>query len=475
MTTIQQADRGTPVLRAIPPQAVAALQAAVTGPVLRPDDPGFAAETATFNLAVPQHPLLAIGATSVADVQAAVKFAAEYSRPIAVLATGHGAVASASGAILINTSRMTGLSIDEEWMTARVEAGVRWQQVIDEAAEVGLAPMAGSSPQIGVIGYHLGGGLSPVLGRPLGFAADYVRALDVVTADGRLRQVTAEQEPELFWALRGGQGNFGVVTALEFDLFPVRVIYGGGMYYDGRDAIAVLEAYRSWLPQLPDQLSSSILLLRTPDLPSLPAPMRGRLVVHLRVAYLGAATYGEELLAPMRAAAPVLLDHVGEMPFSSMADIHNDPIEPFASYERTALLWDLTEEVVDRLIEVAGPDAEPTLTAVELRHLGGALERTPRVENAIDNRDAGFSVIATVAAGPEQARTARTALDRLVEALRPWSTGGTYLNFMSAADTPAGRVRAAYRPGTYQRLLSAKQTYDPHNIFRINHNLQTGV
>lgn len=455
------------------PEDVAVLTAAVSGPVLLPGDDGFAEETATFNLALSHRPAVAIGATSATDVQAAVAFAVEQELPVAVLATGHAQVVSADGAVLINTSRMTGVVIDDQRMAARIEAGVRWQQVLDDAAKVDLAPLAGSSPLVGAVAYHLGGGLSPVLGRPLGYAADYVRALDVVTADGQLRHVTAETEPELFWALRGGKGNFGVVTALEFDLFPVTTYYGGGLFFDGEHTAAVLHAYRAWVADLPDQMSSSVMLLNAPDLPVVPEPLRGRLVVHLRLAFLGSPEQGEKLIEPLRAAAPALIDYVAETPFAAIASIHNDPTDPVPAYERTALLWDLTEEVVDRLIEIAGPGAESPVTGVEVRHLGGALQRSPKVPNAVDNRDAGFSVFAVSIAGPDEAEQAKASLSRIIEALRPWTTGGTFLNFMSAYDTTPDRVRAAYQLETYERLLTAKKTYDPQNIFRINHNLRT--
>ena len=455
------------------PEDVAALAAAVTGPVLLPGDDDFTRETATFNLSLMHRPALAIGASTPGDVQAAVTFAAEHQLPVAVLATGHGAVVSADGAVLINTSRMNGVRIDEESMTARVEAGVRWQQVIDEAAKVDLAPMAGSSPLVGVVAYHLGGGLSPVLGRPLGFASDYVRSLDLVTADGRLRHVTPETEPELFWALRGGKGNFGVVTAIEFDLFPVRTIYGGGLYFDGADIEAVLHAYRAWVLTVPDQMSSSVLLLRAPDLPVIPEPLRGKLVVHVRIGYLGSPEHGTEMIVPLRTAAPALIDTVAEIPFAAIAAIHNDPVDPLPVLERTALLWELSAEVVDRIVELAGPAATSPVMAVEIRHLGGALQRAPKVPSAVDNREAGFTVFAATFAGPDDAESAWGSLGRLIDGLRPWCTSGTYLNFMSSADTAPDAVRAAYRPDTYRRLLIAKQTYDPQNIFRINHNLRT--
>ena len=453
------------------PEDAAILADDVAGPVLRPGEPGFAEETAAFQLALSHRPAVAVGATSAADVQAAVVFAETMGLAVAVLNTGHGAAVSADGAVLINTRRMTGVTIDAEEMTARVEAGVRWQQVVDAAAEMSLAPIAGSSPLVGVVGYHLGGGLSPVLGRPLGYAADHVRSLDVVTADGRLRHVTAEHEPELFWALRGGEGNFGVVTAIEFDLFPVTTFYGGGLYFEGEDAAAVLRAYQSFVQDLPDQLSSSVLLIRTPDLPEIPEPVRGKLVVHVRIAHLGSEEEGARLIAPLRAAAPVLIDYVGEMPFTAIASIHNDPTDPLPTYQRTAMLPDLAPAAVERLLELVGPRAADPVMAVEIRHLGGALARSPKIPNPVGNRDAAFSLFAVDLPGPNGVAATEAALDAVIEGMRPWTTGGRCLNFMGAADTAPESVRTAYTPQSYERLLAAKRRFDPENIFRINHNL----
>ena len=210
------------------PEDAASLAATVAGSVLLPGDAGYDDERAVFNLDHELEPAVIVVPESAADVQAAVIFAAGQHRPVLVKTTGHQIVGSAHGAVVIATHRMNDMTIDAVGRTARVGAGVLWSEVIAKAAEAGLAPLNGSNPTVGVSGYTLGGGLSPTLGRSHGYAADHVRSLDVVTADGELRHVDAESEPDLFWALRGGKGNFAVVTALEFDLFPVSRLYGGG-------------------------------------------------------------------------------------------------------------------------------------------------------------------------------------------------------------------------------------------------------
>jgi FAD/FMN-containing dehydrogenase len=450
---------------------IAALGRKVSGPVLTPDDQSYAAESATYNLAFPHHPAVIVGATGPADVQAAVRFAAAHGLPVAVLTTGHQAIMPADGAMLITTSRMAFVDVDARARSARVGAGTRWQQVVDAAAAYGLAPLNGSSPLVGVIGYTLGGGLSPTLGRAYGWAADHVRAIEVVTADGRLRQVTPETEPDLFWALRGGKSNFGAVTALEFQLFPVSRLYGGGLFFAGQHAAPVLQAYREFTAAVPDQMTTSVALLRLPPLPFVPEPLRGKFTVHVRFAYSGPAAEGERLVAPMRAAAPALIDTLGEMPYDRFAEIHSDPVDPAPFLERSAMLGTLAPETVDTLIDLAGPDADCPLAFVELRHLGGALSRPPAVPDAVGNRDAAFAFWIVAIGTPEEAGPSMKYADLMLERLAPWSTGGQYLNFMASDDASAERTRPAYAGVDYGRLQAIKARYDPANMFRLNHNI----
>ncbi len=255
---------------------VAALAAAVQGIVAVPGDDAYAGECATYNLALPRSPAVVVGAAAPGDVSQAVRFAAERGLPVGVLATGHGPSVPADGAVLVNTRRLTGVTIDLAARVARVAAGTRWQQVVEASAPHRLAALNGSSPQVGVVGYSLGGGLSPVLGRSYGWAADRVRAVELVTADGEIVRATAEQDADLFWAARGGKDNFGIATAIEFDLFEVPRLYGGGLYFDGARAGEILQFYREWAPTLPPELTVSVGLLSLPPLDSVPEPLRGR-------------------------------------------------------------------------------------------------------------------------------------------------------------------------------------------------------
>ncbi|MBB2940563.1 hypothetical protein FB565_000267 [Actinoplanes lutulentus] len=444
----------------------------LTGKALLPGDPGYAAEVKTYNLVQTPKPGLIIAAANARDVQIAVRYAASRCAPIAVLATGHQpSVPIGPDAVLVTTRSMSAVTVDARRRVARAQAGALWQHVVDKSVPAGLAPLNGSTPIVGVVGYTLGGGLSPTLGRKYGYAADHVRSIEVVTADGRLRMVTAKSDPELFFGLRGGKSNFGLVTAIEFDLFPVTSFYGGAILFAGEDAGRLLHAYRKWVRTVPEAMSSSVGLLRVPDLEAFPPPLRGKLVASLRIAYVGRPEVGASLVHPLRQVATPIIDAVASQPYAAFPVIHADPVDPAPVYERTALLRELNADTVDALLAVAGPKAPFPISLVEVRHLGGALARSPRQPSAVSQRDAAFTLFMAGVAGPEQAAATRAAEENIIRRLRPWSTGGMYLNFMNVDDASVDAVRHAYRPEVYRRLRKLKRRVDPANLFRLNHNI----
>lgn len=459
---------------------VGSLRASVRGPVLLPGDEGFEAECRGFNLALVQHPDVVVGASRVEDVVAAVRFATAAGLRVHVQATGHGAGIPAEGGLLVTTSRMMAISIDAQGRTARVSAGVRWQDVIDAAAPHGLAPLNGSSAGVSVVGYTLGGGMGP-MGRNFGFAADHVLSIQVVTADARVLKVTAESEPELFWALRGGKCDIGIVTELEFELMTVSQFYGGGIYFAGESAGEVLHAFRGWVSTLPEESSASVALLRLPDLPEVPEPLRGRLSVHLRFLHVGTALEstaledtardGADLIAPMRAAATPILDLVALTPYSAIATLHNDPTEPMPAWDGSALLDELPAEAVDALLHVAGPGVDSPLVIVEIRQFGGALSRPAAVPNAVGGREAAFSVVVIGPYPPPLQKAVRAAGRNVLDAIQPWSTGSTQINFQGSATDP-GSIRSAWAPEVADRLVAVKREWDPDGRFRFAYPLE---
>ena len=453
---------------------VAELAAGVRGVVLLPGQPGYDDECAPFNLAVLHRPAVVVGAAAAADVQAAVRFARDRDLPVAVLATGHQAAVSADGAVLITTRRMTGVRIDHLSGTATVEAGVQWQQVVDAAAAYRLAPLAGSSPLVGVVGYTLGGGLSPTMGRAHGWAADALRRLEVVTPDGELRELrrgSTGEDGELFWALPGAKSNLGVVTSMTFDLFPVTQLYAGSVFFAGADAAAVLRAYAELAVLAPDELSSSVALLRLPPAPFVPEFLRGTFVVAVRVSFLGDQAAGDALLARLRAAATPLLDTVADIPYTEFAGIHADPSTPAPFLEASGLLGPLTPAAVDLLLEWAGPDSDCPVPMLELRQLGGALARGRVEANAAARRGASFLLNALVIGTPDAAAGGVEWTDALLHALTPFTVGGKIVNFLASSDVDAQSVADAFDPQTFARLRRLKAAVDPGNAFRLNHNI----
>jgi len=414
--------------------------AQVTGPVLRPADDGYDAERTGFQRAAAHHPDVIVAAATPADVTAAVAYAAARDLPVAVQSSGHGLATPAAGGVLVSTRRLTGLRVDPGARTVRAEAGVRWADVIAAAAPYGLAPLNGSAPGVGVAGYTLGGGLG-LLARRFGYAADHVRAIDVVTPDGRARHVTPDTEPALFWALRGGRDNFGVVTALELDLVPVTRVYGGGLYLPaGTD---VLEAWHAWTGTVPEEVTSSLALIPFPDVPGVPAPLRGRHIAHVRVASTGTAADGERLVAPLRALGPALIDTLTDMPYTDSAAIYSDPADPHAYHGTNALVGGLDAGALKTIFE------RSTGSVVQLRHLGGALSRTPEHPSAIGFRDAAY-LVSALAGAPEVPAA-------LIGALAP-VTRGRFLNYLYGMPADA---RELYEPEAYRRLTELKAAYDP--------------
>ncbi|MFI9251690.1 FAD-binding oxidoreductase [Streptomyces sp. NPDC053069] len=428
--------------------------------LLRPGDAGYDDELAGFQLGFAQRPAVIVPARSAADVVAAVRYAAAQGLPVGVQATGHGLPGGYDGGMLVTTRRMNGIGVDPGARTVRVQAGVRWGQVVAATEPYGLAPLNGSAPSVGAVSYTLGGGLG-ILAREFGYAADHVRWLEVVTADGELRRVGPESDPELYWALLGAGQNLGIVTELEIGLVPVRTLYGGSLAFDGGvvDPAAVLRAYEAWTRTVPDGLTSSFAAVPYPDLPALPPHLRGTYVVSIRVAWTG--TDGERIVAPLREIGPLLSDSLRAMPYAESHTIHSDPDFPHAYYGDSAVLRDLDVERAGDLLRATGPGAGP-MCVVQINHLGGALARP--APNAVPYREGRFLVRLLTAGEREQARA---VLDPAF-ALLAEDTLGRSLNFAFGA---GDRNTGLYGPETRKRLARVKQTHDPANLFRRNYGV----
>jgi FAD/FMN-containing dehydrogenase len=443
--------------------------AAVTGPVLRPADPGYAAELAAFNPATTRRPGIVVGAQSEDDVVAAVVGAGADGLPIGVKGAGHGTSTDPAAPVLVSTRRLDSVAVDPRARTARVGAGATWAQVLAAAAPHGLTALVPSSTRVGVAGYTLSGGVG-LLGRRHGFAADHLHRLRLVTADGRPHEIDADRAPELFWALRGaGRAGFGVVTELEFALFPLARLYGGGIVWPAADAPEVLHAWREWAPTLPDDLGTSVAVLRVPRDAGWPAPLHDHTVVHLRFAGADVdATTGDALLAPMRTIATPLLDEVGELSPTATDAVHREPTAPAPVHDSGAALRDLPSTAVDALLAAADVDVASPLTMVELRALGGALGRAAAVPGAVAGRSAAYALhVRGRAAVPDRggavaggATGVGPAVAAVVDAVAPWSLGGPLPMFAGAGE-PAALWSARDRA----RLHLLQQAVDPDGMF----------
>ncbi|MFC9788932.1 FAD-binding oxidoreductase [Rhodococcus sp. NPDC127528] len=447
------------------PSIVERLAAATAGPVHAPGDPGFDLSVASFNTTTVHRPAAVVVASSAADVATAVGIAIDAGLSVAVQATGHGAAAAGPESILINTRLLDSVVVDPQARTATVGAGVRWQQVLDAATPHGLGGACGSAPGVGVVGYTLGGGIGPAA-RTLGFAADHVVEVEVVTADGQLHRVGATDDPDLFWALRGGGGAFGIVTQITFRLFEIQTLHAGGMFFDYLDAPRVLHGWREWVHGVPESVTSSVAVVNFPPLPVIPEPLRGRTVLHLRFAHLSDTEDGEALLEPLRALATPIVDTVTEIMYADLGSIHADPTDAIPGAERSMLLRELPVEAIDEFLATVGPAGGLPLVLAEIRAMGGALGRDAEVPNAVAGRDAAFSLFTVGMPVPPIAEAVPVALDSVLAAMEPWGTGGALMNFAGGATgEPADRVRATWDPQARRRLTAIRDRVDPKGVF----------
>lgn len=429
---------------------------------------------AGFQLRSPHRPQRIVRPRSITEVVAAVNAARQEGRQVAVQATGHGRSKGADDIVLISTDLLTGVAIDPRQGFARVEAGATWGQVLAAAAEHGLAPLSGSFPGVGVVGYTLGGGLG-LLSRRYGYAADHVRAVELVTPDGVQRRVTgdgdgAELDRELFWGLRGAGANFGVVTAIELDLFSESTVVGGAVSFDLGTQPQILQAWKQWAEQQPDDVLSAATLVPMPDVPGLPPQLRGRHVAQLQVCWPGRPDDAvDAAVADLRGLGSPIADTVRELPYAESGSIFAEPDAPHAYRGTGWLLKGPPTDAFAGLPEGCGPDAE-AMCIVGLRRLGGAMAAQPDQPNAIGHRDAGWSLNVLSPQDPEQVGLDQKIATAHRQILQPWRPAviGRTLNF-SFRPLTRDQVAEAYDPGDVPRLRRLRETVDPAGMLVPNH------
>jgi FAD/FMN-containing dehydrogenase len=444
------------------------LRSRLTGTVHEPDEATYDELVTPWLLAVPMRPAAVVAARTAEDIAATVRFAGEHGFTVGVQATGHGARSSLAGHLLVSTKALDEVTIHPDgW--ARVGAGVKWLHVIKAAAPYGLAPLNGSASDVGVVGYTTGGGVGPMV-RTFGLAADRVRAFEVVTGDGVLRRVTPNEYPELYFALRGGKGAAGIVTAVELDLVHLSTFYGGAVYYDAADAAVVLARWRTWADALPEQATTSFALLQLPPIPGVPPELAGRMTLSVRFAWTGEPCEGVRLLDELRSAAPVILDDTAVKPYTAIDSVHAEPVDPMPITESAMLLGAFTDATTTQLLAVAGYGSGSPQLVVEVRHLGGAYAQEGRHPSAFTHRAARYCVLTLgMAADP----ATQPHAERLFAALSEWDTGGVWPNFGPPHD--ATTARRAYDPQTLRRLAAVTRTYDPHGVLQAGAYTRAGA
>jgi FAD/FMN-containing dehydrogenase len=445
------------------------LDLAIDGTVLAPGDAGFDQARQAWNLAVDQRPAAVAYPQSAADVAAVVDFARERGLKVAPQGTGHNAhnlEGRLAGSILVRTDRMRAVTIDERERRARVEAGALWMDVTAPAAEHGLAALAGSSPDVGVVGYTLGGGLS-WLSRRHGLAANHVTAIELVTAAGEQVRADKDSHPDLFWALRGGGGSFGVVTAIEIELFPLTHVYAGIMLWPQERAREILTAWGEWTEwALPDEIISVGRILNPPPIDEVPEPLRGKKFVVVEAVYLGDAEEGAELIRPFRALCPAM-DTFATIPAADLGHLHMDPDHPIAGRGDGMLVDSAGAETIDAFVAATTGEAASALLSAELRQLGGAIARPAPVHGATSAIEADYAMFAVGATPmPELEPVVAAQVAGVKAALAPYDHGSAYLNFAETRVESQSLYRHQY---THRRLQSVKAAYDPGELIQSNH------
>jgi hypothetical protein len=445
----------------------AATELSITGRLATARDGDWDDVRQAWNLAADQRPVAVALVEGADDISAVLRFAAERGMKVNAQGTGHGAapLEPLDDTILIRTTRMKEIEIDAEADTARIEAGVLGEELGAAAQAHGKCWQPGSSPNVGTIGYTLGGGLG-WLGRRYGFACNLVRAIELVSADGEQRRVDADNEPDLFWALRGGGGGYAIVTALELDLLPISEAYAGSLIFPAEFGAEAVRAYRDWTQTLPEEVTSRGRFLRPPPMPDVPEPLRDRALWTVTAACIGSHEDGERQVAPLRELGEPIMDTFNQIPAAGLSRINMDPEPPIPALGHHGLLRELSDEAIDAFVGVAGPEANSPLLLTELDHAGGALGRPADGGGALSKLDAEFVMLGIgVPMTPELGEALPGTLDRLGAVMEPWMAEGGYFNF---AERPCD-VDALLPPETCERLAEVKRRWDPNGLIRANH------
>ncbi|TMD31892.1 MAG: FAD-binding oxidoreductase [Chloroflexi bacterium] len=447
------------------------LRQQVRGDVVTKEDDGYDLARAVYNAMIDKHPTVVVRATNAGDVIAAVNFAREGRLDLAIRGGSHSVpgFGTCDGGVVIDLVRMRGVRVNPENKTARAEGGATWGDFNAATYPFGLATTGGIISTTGVSGLTLGGGIG-YLARGFGLSLDNLISADVVTADGKFLIASEKQNEDLFWAIRGGGGNFGVLTSLEFRVHPVKDIYGGPMFFELKHIKDVLNFYRDYIKDAPEEMGCFPAFQIAPPLPFIPENRHGDTFVAMVACWAGPLDKGEKMLKPFHDVAPVVAEFVGPMPYPALNSAFDGLVPPgLQHYWKANFVKELTDEAIAAHIE-HGPKIPAVNSTMHIYPINGAVHRVASDATAFGHRDANF---ATVIAGmwPEPAHnTANIKWVRdYYDATAPHSEQGGYINF--AADDDQGRAPANFGKN-YQRLVEAKRKYDPDNLFHVNQNIK---
>lgn len=447
------------------------LREQVRGDVITAEDERYESARKVMNGMIDKRPEVIVRPVNAGDVISAVNFAREAHLDIAVRGGGHSVpgFGTVDRGVVIDLSRMRGVRVDPEKRTARAEGGATWGDLNAAAHAFGLATTGGIISTTGVAGLTLGGGIG-YLARGFGLSCDNLMSADVVTADGKLRIASANENEDLYWAIRGGSGNFGVVTSFEFKLHPVKDIYGGPMFFELKYAGDILRFYREYIATAPEQMGGFPAFQIAPPLPFIPEKRHGDTFALLVACWAGPVSEGERALKPFHDVAPVVAEMVGPMPYPALNSAFDALYPPgLQHYWKANFVKELTDEAINAHIE-HGTKVPAMTSTMHIYPINGACQRVAPDETAFAYRDANF---ATVIAGMWPDPAQNTANIKWVrdyyDATAPHSESGGYINFMAEDDQ--GRIKDNYK-GNYKRLVDVKRKYDGDNLFHVNQNIK---
>lgn len=447
------------------------LRARMRGQALQPGDDGYDAARQVWNAMIDRRPAVIARCTGVGDVLDALAFARAHELVVAVRGGGHNVAGNGvcDGGLVIDLSPMKSMRIDPAKRIARAEPGLTWGDFDRETQAFGLAITGGIQSTTGIAGFTLGGGFG-YLARKHGLTCDNLLSADMVTADGQLITASAKEHPDLFWGLRGGGGNFGIVTSFEFQLAPLGPVLGGMLLYPLARAAAALRFYRAFAETAPDELFTVAVFTTAPDAPHIPEQLRGQRVLMLIICYAGDVDEGARVLRPLRAFGPPDADLVTVKPYQDMQRLL-DAANPAGrlNYWKSEFVTGPSDAAIETVIEFAGQAPSPYSKTL-FTQMRGAIARVCDDATAYSHRQAPFLInINAMWTNPAESEAQIAWARDFWAAMRPYSAGGVYVNFLS--NEGEDRVRAAYGDKTYARLAAVKQAYDPENVFRLNQNI----